>query len=69
MGSMEERIESESRSVIRITNDRLVCKDCIYKFDDSEVFRNTSLCRVFARSPGKPNGVLLGEDCKHYRKE
>jgi hypothetical protein len=69
MGSMEERIESESRSVIRITNDRLVCRDCLYKLDDSEVFRNTSLCRVFSHSPGKPNEVLLGEDCQYYKKK
>ncbi len=69
MGSLEDRIESESRSVIRITNDRLVCRDCIYKLDDSVVGRNTSLCKVFIRSPGKPIGVLLGEDCQHYKKD
>ena len=62
----EKRIESESRSVRRITNADLVCRDCIYRLDDSERLGNTSQCK---RYTSKPNQVLLGRDCEEYRKE
>ena len=62
----EKRIESESRSVRRITNGDLVCRDCIYRLDDSERLGNTSQCKRYI---SKPNQVLLGRDCEEYRKE
>ena len=62
----EKRIESEQRCMKRITNNDLVCKDCIYKFDDSMKFGNTSVCEVYDVKPGK---VLLGGDCDRYSKE
>ena len=62
----EKRIESESRSVRRITNADLVCRDCIYRLDDSERLGNTSQCKRYI---SKPNKVLLGRDCEEYRKE
>ena len=62
----EKRIESESRSVSAITNADLVCRDCIYRLDDSERLGNTSQCKRYI---SKPNQVLLGRDCEEYRKE
>ena len=62
----EKRIESEQQCMKRITNNDLVCKDCIYKFDDSMKFGNTSVCEVYDVKPGK---VLLGGDCNRYSKE
>ena len=62
----EKRVESESRSVGRITNADLVCRDCIYQLDDSERLGNTSQCKRYI---SKPNLVLLGRDCEEYRKE
>ena len=62
----EKRIESESRSVRAITNADLVCRDCIYRLDDSERLGNTSQCKRYI---SKPNQVLLGRDCEEYRKE
>lgn len=62
----EERIESESMAIGCITNDRLVCKDCIYRFDDSIKRGNTTRCGAYL---SKPDKVLLGKDCDKYRKE
>ncbi len=66
MNDFEDRIKSETRSLIRITNQQLKCKDCIFRFDDSKILGNTSRCEQF---PSKPNSVLLGKDCPKYKKE
>ena len=62
---LKERIESESKAVMRITNDDLVCKNCLFVYDDSVKFGNTSKCAIYA---SKPIAVLLGEECK-FKKE
>lgn len=62
----EKRIESEQQCMKRITNDDLVCKDCIYKFDDSVKLGNTSVCDIYDVKPVK---VLLGGVCDEYLKE
>ena len=62
----EKRIESEQMCMKRITNNDLVCKDCIFKFDDSIRLGNTSICEAY---PVKPSKVLLGGDCDEYAKE
>lgn len=59
------RIKDEARSKARITNDDLVCKDCIFKLNDSEILGNTSRCGQFV---SKPDKVLLGGSCKEYKK-
>lgn len=63
----EERIKQESRCMYRLTNEDLRCKDCIHRLDDSTVFGNTSRCKAYP--DGKPNNVLLGNDCEKYEKE
>jgi len=65
MKDLKARIESEARSITRITNSMLQCKDCKFRFDDSEVFGNTSQCEEY---PLKPSRVFKGEDCPKYQK-
>lgn len=62
----KKRIESEAKAAMPIRNDNLVCKDCIYKYDDSEKPGNTSKCEVY---DDKPNGVLGGGNCKYKEAE
>lgn len=61
-----ERILSEQRAMKPIRNSSLVCKDCKYRKDDSEVFGNTTKCEKYTH---KPDAVLKGADCEHYEKE
>lgn len=42
MAKLKERIDSEARTCCRITNQDLVCWDCMYAFDDNIIFGNTS---------------------------
>lgn len=63
----EARIHSEQRAMKRITNDDLVCKDCLVRFDDSVKFGNTSKCETYPVT--KPNHVLLGGKCDEYVQE
>lgn len=62
----EERIRSEGLSTGRVTNEELMCKDCIYKFNDEKTFKNTSRCGAYTVKPSK---VLLGKPCDRYKKE
>lgn len=64
MDSLKDRIESESQSVVRVTNEDLMCKDCIFALDDSKSMRYTSQCRMYLL---KPSEVLLGGVCKIYK--
>lgn len=63
---LENRIQSEAKTVMRITNQDLVCKDCKSRFDDRIKFGNTSACKKYDI---KPNVVLLGKSCEEYEKE
>lgn len=40
---MKERIESEARATMRISNKDLICRDCEFVLDDSEVL---GMCRA-----------------------
>lgn len=60
---LKKKIESEQQCMRRVTNDDLVCKTCIYKFDDSVKLGNTSICEMY---DVKPSEVLLGGDCDEY---
>ena len=63
---LKNRIQSEAKTVMRITNQDLVCKDCKSRFDDRIKFGNTSACKKYDI---KPNAVLLGKSCEEYEKE
>lgn len=64
MSTFKDRQESEARAAVRITNEDLVCRDCIYKLDDSVILGNTSRCK---RYPWKPDKVSLGGECDEYK--
>lgn len=60
-----KRYESEQKAFMRITNDNLKCKDCLYKYDDTTIYGNTSKCSMFNHKPDK---VILGGECNKYVK-
>lgn len=64
--TMKKRIESEAKCTRRITNDDLVCKDCVSRYDDHIKMGNTSVCKKYDE---KPNQVLSGGSCEKYEKE
>lgn len=66
MNELKKRIISEQQCASRITNDNLVCQDCIYRYDDSVKFGNTSVCEIYDI---KPNKVLKGGICDEYVKD
>lgn len=66
MRDLKKRIESESQSISRITNQDLMCRDCLFRLDDSKILGNTSRCQEY---PLKPNQVLKGGSCTEYKKK
>ena len=56
---IQKRYESEGKGFVRITNKDLVCKDCMYRHDDSVIFGNTSRCDFYPTQ--KPNAILATE--------
>lgn len=63
---LAKRVADESRNLSRISNESLICKDCINRVDDSVHFGNTSKCLKLGL---KPNKVLLGGECSEYEQE
>lgn len=63
---MKERIESEARATMGISNKDLVCKDCEFALDDSVILGNVSRCKVFKI---KTANVLLGGECDSYKRQ
>lgn len=63
--NVNKRYESEQKAFMRITNDNLKCKDCLYKYDDTTIYGNTSRCSMFNHKPDK---VILGGECDKYVK-
>ena len=59
----KERIESEAKAAMPIRNKDLICKDCILRFDDSEIPGNTSKCEVYNF---KPNEVITKGKCLYH---
>lgn len=66
MNSLDEKFKKDQLKFTPIKNKDLVCKDCMKKYDDTELPCNTSKCEVFDL---KPNNVLDGGDCDEYEKE
>lgn len=54
--------ETEKLGFVPVTNDDLVCYDCIYCNRNIPVGK----CKKY---PVKPNKVLLGGECDEYKKE
>lgn len=68
MSSKEEfakRIESEAMAATYTGNDKMVCKDCIFRYE-----LNNGKCEMYPTfPPGKPNSVMIGRPCEYYAKE
>ncbi len=65
--TMKKRIESEQRAIKGMTNDDLVCKDCLLRFDDTQILGNVSKCEQYPDC--KPIPILQGGKCDKYIKE
>lgn len=58
---------SEELKVDRITNNDLICSDCVFRLDDTKIYGNTSKCKIFDL---KPNHIFEKKSiCVAYRKE
>lgn len=66
LNPMNEKFKKDNLKFNQIKNKNLICKDCMYKYDDFELPCNTSKCEVFDIKPFK---VLDGGDCTEYIKE
>lgn len=64
---LKKKFDNEASTMVRTTNDVLVCKDCLLRRDDSKIFGNTSRCEAYPKK--KPNPILLGGECDKYVKE
>lgn len=61
---MNEYIESQARAAMPVTNDKIKCKDCIYRNDKVP----TIFCNAYRSWDNrKPNEVLKGGDCPSYK--
>lgn len=69
MSDMKARIGSEARACIGCTNDSMVCKDCVQRYDDSVIPANASRCEAYPN--GKPLAIVFSEtkECDEYVKE
>lgn len=66
LNSLDEKFQKDKMKVKQIKNKDLICKDCIKKYDDTELPCNTSKCEAF---DVKPDEVLDGGDCIEYEEE
>ena len=66
LNSMNDKFTKDPLKMERITNNDLICRDCRFKFDDTEKPCNTSKCAKFNRI--KPNEVLDGKYCLQYER-
>lgn len=64
--TIDEKFKNDKLKFEVIKNENLVCKDCQYKYDDTEMPCNTSKCAKF---PVKPNEVIDGGDCHEYKEK
>ena len=48
LNSMNEKFTKDPLKMERITNNNLICRDCRFKFDDTEKPCNTSKCAKFS---------------------
>ncbi|MCH5185213.1 MAG: hypothetical protein J1F64_03720 [Oscillospiraceae bacterium] len=53
-------------SMKRTTNNDLVCRDCIYRYDDSVRVGNTRRCEMYSQKSEK---IFLENECDEYKKD
>ena len=59
LNPLDEKFQKDSLAVVKVTNDNLVCKDCVQRYPDK-----VGACEAFPN--GKRNGVLAGGKCNEY---
>ena len=63
---LDRKFKNEKMKCERLTNNELVCENCLYALDDSEDTNNTYECKKFIEKPDK---VLSGGECIEYKKK
>lgn len=63
---IDRKFKNEKMKCERLTNNELVCENCLYTLDDSEDTNNTYECKKFIEKPDK---VLSGGECIEYKKK
>lgn len=63
---IDRKFKNEKMKCERLTNNELVCKNCLYALDDSKDTNNTYECKKFIEKPDK---VLIGGECIEYKKK
>lgn len=66
LNSLDKKFKKDKLSFELVTNDDLVCKDCMNRFKDEGMPCNTSKC---AKYEVKPDEVLDGGECNEYEKD
>lgn len=64
MNALDEKFKKDNLKFNQIKNENLVCKDCIFRLDDTDIPCNTSMCKMFEV---KPDEVLDGGECIEYK--
>ena len=58
--SIDRKFRNEKIKCERLTNNELVCKNCLFALDDFEDASNTYECKKYLEKPDK---VLSGGEC------
>lgn len=64
---IEQKWSKDEALFKRITNADFDCKNCTFRFDDSEIYGNTSKCEKFPKI--KPISVLKKGKCPVKERE
>lgn len=67
LNGLDRKCQRDKLRFVRITNQDLVCRDCLYRYDDSVIWGNTSKCEMYETV--KPSTVIDGGKCELYDKE
>lgn len=66
--SLEDRIKSEQQAMKPIKNADIICKDCVYAYDDTKIPGNISHCEMY-KDKWKPNDIIFHKAyCRFYKK-
>lgn len=66
LSTIDKKFKNDELKFDLITNDDLVCKDCINRYEDKGMSCNTSKCVKFEI---KSDEVLDGGECDEYAKQ
>jgi len=67
MNELDRKFQKDKLCFVRIRNQDLLCRDCLYRYDDTKIPGNISKCEIYEDI--KPNEVLNGGQCDWYDKE